>query len=553
MQRAVSFKRGSGVRGRLQVLLWTGLFCVSAWGAAPDQTRGPAGAVPDHPLALQAAQQLTLPEAGRQRPTGPARVVFADDSGPLVLKGVPQLVVPPEEPAPNHVVRLPARTQHPFGFTSPAGSAWSQLGGWILIGSILLIVLYSVRHYVFTLNRLFFRQRRPYLDVEQTNWPMVTVLIAAHNEEKVIAHSIESLLEVDYPLDRLQLMPVNDRSKDRTREIIDSYTERFPDRIQPFHRTGGKPGKAAALKDALERVHSDIIIVFDADYVPSHGLLKQLVTPFFDPEVGAVMGRVVPMNADRNFLTRILDLERSGGYQVDQQARMNLGLVPQYGGTVGGVRRSALEEIGGWDDSTLAEDTDATFRLLLAGWKTVYQNRSECYEEVPEKWAVRIRQIKRWSKGHNQTLVRYFFKLLRNPHISWRERIDGLFLLAVFAMSPLLLLGWVVNIVLLYRGENQFLSGWLAAFTVMAFGALGNSAAFFEISSAVHLDGSRNRVRLLPLNLFGFLVSLISIALGSFEQVRDALLRKELHWDKTERFRQPLHPGLVPAVAGKAA
>jgi len=489
---------------------------------------------------------------GRVHQSGQIEAAVGTDREALVLKAVPLLVVPVVESLPQNLVRLPGQARHPFGFSSPTGSAWSQLGGWVLIGSIFLIILYSARHYVFTLNRLFFRQRRPYLDVEQTDWPMVTVLIAAHNEESVIAHSIESLLEIDYPRDRLQLMPVNDRSKDRTREIIDIYTERFPDRIQPFHRTGGKPGKAAALKDALERVHSDIIIVFDADYVPSHGLLKQLVTPFFDPEVGAVMGRVVPMNADRNFLTRILDLERSGGYQVDQQARMNLGLVPQYGGTVGGVRRSALEEIGGWDDSTLAEDTDATFRLLLAGWKTVYQNRSECYEEVPEKWAVRIRQIKRWSKGHNQTLVRYFFKLLRNPHISWRERIDGLFLLAVFAMSPLLLLGWLVNMVLLYRGENQFLSGWLAAFTVMAFGALGNSAAFFEISSAVHLDGSRNRLRLLPLNLLGFLVSLISISLGSFEQLRDALLQKELHWDKTERFRQPLHPGLVPGAARAA-
>ena len=60
------------------------------------------------------------------------------------------------------------------------------------------------------------------------------------------------------------------------------------------------------------------------------------------------MGRVVPLNAGRNLLTRMLDLERSAGYQVDQQARMNLHLVPQYGGTVGGVGSSALRDVGGW-------------------------------------------------------------------------------------------------------------------------------------------------------------------------------------------------------------
>ena len=488
-------------------------------------------------LSLKASTELTAVDHDRLlelKRTG----FMADDPLPdRFLRMVPTLSPTPLTPVPPDVVRLPAPSGGVWTLSAYQGSLLVLSAGWLLVGSVVLIVLYSVRHYVFTINRLFFRQRRPYLDVEQTDWPQVTVLIAAHNEEAVIAQSIESLLEVDYPLDRLQLMPVNDRSKDRTREIIDHYVALHPGRIQPFHRTDGKPGKAAALKDALRDVRSDIIIIFDADYVPSHGLLKQLVTPFFDPEVGAVMGRVVPMNADRNFLTRLLDLERSGGYQVDQQARMNLGLVPQYGGTVGGVRRAALEEIGGWDDSTLAEDTDATFRLLLAGWKTVYQNRSECYEEVPEKWSVRIRQIKRWSKGHNQTLVRYAWGMLRNTHISWRERIDGLFLLGVFAMSPLLLLAWLVNIVLLYQGQHPMFSGWMAAFMVMAFGSLGNSAAFFEISSAVHLDGSRNRTRLLPLNLLGFLVSLVSISWGSFEQLRDALLKKELHWDKTERFR----------------
>src|SRR6202023_1961247 len=151
---------------------------------------------------------------------------------------------------------------------------------------------------------------------------------------------------------------------------------------------------------------------------------------------GGVMGRVVPLNTGTNLLTRLLDLERSGGYQVDQQARMNLRLVPQYGGTVGGVRKCALESIGGWLDDTLAEDTDLTYRLLLRGWKTAYQNRSECYEEVPETWPVRIKQIMRWAKGHNQAMVTYSLRLLLGKHrATLRERIDGALLLGVYAMA----------------------------------------------------------------------------------------------------------------------
>lgn len=401
--------------------------------------------------------------------------------------------------------------------------------------TLLLICIYTLRHYWFTLNRLFGRQRHPYIDVETANWPAVTVLVAAHNEEAVVADILKALMEVDYPDDRLVIIPVNDRSTDRTREIIDEYAEGNP-RIEPFHRAGGKPGKAAALKDAMERVTTEIVLIFDADYVPGKALIRQLVTPFFDPEVGAVMGRVVPLNVGKKLLTRLLDLERSGGYQVDQQARMNLRLVPQYGGTVAGIRKSALEEIGGWNQDALAEDTDLTYRLLLAGWKTVYANRAECYEEVPERWPVRVRQIMRWAKGHNQAMTSYLFQTTRSRKLGTLERIDGTLLLGVYLMGPVLLFGWILAVVLFYRGVQ--IGGGLTVLALGAFTTLGNFAAFFEIAAAARLDGSRERIRLLPLTLFGFTVSLISVSRAAWQQMQEAIFgEKELVWHKTERSR----------------
>jgi cellulose synthase/poly-beta-1,6-N-acetylglucosamine synthase-like glycosyltransferase len=271
---------------------------------------------------------------------------------------------------------------------------------------VAVLVVYTIRHYLFTLNRLFGRHRQPYVDIGTAAWPRVAVFVPCHNEERVLAHMLDSLLACDYPEQQLAIIPIDDRSSDATGRIADDYATRFPGRVQPFHRYSGKPGKAAALKEAAAASDAGIHLVFDADYLPGRGLIKQLVGPFFDPEVGAVMGRVVPINVGKSLLTRLLDLERTGGYQVDQQARMNLGLIPQYGGTVGGVRLAALLDVGGWRDDTLAEDTDITFRLVLAGWEVVYQNRSECYEEVPESWPNRIRQIQRWARGHNQSLAR---------------------------------------------------------------------------------------------------------------------------------------------------
>ena len=409
---------------------------------------------------------------------------------------------------------------------------------YVLYVIVSIICIYTVRHYWFTLNRLFGFQRHPYIDIDTADWPPVTVLVAAHNEEKVIANILSALMTVKYPEDKMLIVPVNDRSTDRTREIIDSFVERFPGRIQPFHRVTGKGGKAAALKDAMEMVGTEVILIFDADYIPGAGLIKQLVAPFFDPEVGGVMGRVVPMNCGTNLLTRLLDLERSGGYQVDQQARMNLRLVPQHGGTVAGVRLSALKEIGGWNDNTLTEDTDLTYRLLLHGWKTVYQNRSECYEEVPETWQVRIKQIMRWAKGHNQAMVAYGLHLLLGKHrASLRERIDGTLLLCVYIMAPVTMLGWILALAVFYQGVAP-LHGVVAILSVTAYAAIGNLAAFFEIAAAVRLDGSRKRACLLPFLLLGFTVSIFSVTRAAFAQVKDALIGAEFHWDKTERFRK---------------
>lgn len=478
----------------------------------------------------------------------------------------------------------------------PSGAAMStfllvcRIALLVIVG---LLMLYSVRHYWFTLTRLFRRQSPLHAGIETAVWPKVVVFIAAHNEEVVIGDCIEALLRCDYPQDRILLMPINDRSSDGTRAIIDRYAAAHPGRIRPFHREEGEPGKAAALKDATALVAeqefavlhdasatasgagaasdddraaalraatevvvgerlAEVVVIFDADYLPSRQLIKQLVAPFFDPEVGATMGRVVPQNAGTNFLTRILELERAAGYQVDQQARYRMGGVPQYGGTVGGVRLRALMESGGWRTQMLTEDTDLTIRLLLHGWHTAYLNQAECYEEVPQTWPVRFRQIGRWAKGHNQVMVSYLTEVLAGRRLTWRQRLDGLALLGVFLMSPILLLGWVLSAILVLAGGNFIGSmSWefwlLLLMTTVT--AVGNFAAFVQIAAAVHLDGRRDRLRLLPFMFVGFLVSLLACSKATLDGLLfDRLFRRRLKWDKTARYRDQ---NGVAAAAGQ--
>lgn len=401
-----------------------------------------------------------------------------------------------------------------------------------------VVAVYMVRHLIFTLNRLFSKQRHPYLDIDTAEWPAVTVVIPAHNEEAVIGTALQALLAVDYPLERFNIFVIDDRSNDATWEIIKAYESEHPDIITGFHRTEGTPGKAAALEDISELISSEIMIVFDADYIPGRGLIKQLAAPFFDAEIGAVMGRVVPHNTQTNLLTRLLDLERAAGYQVDQQARMNLHLVPQYGGSVGGVRLSALREVGGWRANAYAEDTDLTYRLLLRGFKTAYENRCECYEEVPEVWQERNRQIMRWAKGHNQVAIRYALRTVLSKRVRLMERLDALLLLGVYFTAPLLITGFFAAAILYMLGEPVFgSSAWILAGFV-SFGTLGNFAAFYQLAAATHLDNSGKRIRLLPLNFLNFLVSLVNVSRASASLIfSDYLLDRELRWEKTSRYR----------------
>jgi cellulose synthase/poly-beta-1,6-N-acetylglucosamine synthase-like glycosyltransferase len=174
---------------------------------------------------------------------------------------------------------------------------------------------------------------------------------------------------------------------------------------------------------------------------------------------------------------------------------------------------------------------------LLKGWKTIYQNRSECYEESPENWAVRIRQIMRWAKGHNQTMYRYTLPVMFNSNTRWMEKLDALLLLGVYFMSPIVFLGWMIAIALFYMGENNLLNGPLALLAVAAYGAVGNSAAFFQICAASYLDRSGNRMRLLPFNFFNFIVSMLAVTQASCGLIIFHR-RRIFTWEKTARYRK---------------
>lgn len=406
-----------------------------------------------------------------------------------------------------------------------------------MIVLIILVVMYVVRHFMFALNRMAGRQRLYYNDIYTSKLKSITVLVPMHNEEQVLSYVLDSLLECDYDRDRLEIIPINDNSSDNTKELLDEYHRKY-EFIRPLHRDCEERGKPVGLNDAMEIATGEIIIVFDADYRPAKDMLKQLASAFENPEVGAVMGRVIPYNTNTNMLTRLINLERSGGYQVDQQARYNMRLIPQYGGTVGGFRKDILRSTGGFNPLVLAEDTELTYRLYTSGWKVLYANSAECYEEAPETWKVRAKQIRRWSRGHNQVLFRYLFKTLFNSHMNLREKVDGIMLLFVYAVPFFLLIGQILSVILFFTGEMNLFAGWWVLMFISVYCSFGNFAPFFEIGTALFMDGIKGEALLLPLLLFIFYFYMWNISLGFCDAIADLLTKRKVKWAKTARFAQ---------------
>lgn len=395
--------------------------------------------------------------------------------------------------------------------------------------------LYAIRHAIFSFNRMFGRQRISYNDVLDSELPHVTVLIPMHNEENVLNYALDSLLECEYDWDKLEIIPINDNSTDSTAELLDEYHKKYPF-IRPLHRNSDLRGKPAGLNDAMEIATGEIIIVFDADYRPSKKMLSRLAMSFSNPEIGAVMGRVVPYNTNANLLTRLLNIERSGGYQADQQARYNLKLMPQYGGTVGGFRKKVIQETGGFNVRVLAEDTDITYRLFTKGYKVIYANDAECYEESPETWKVRGNQVRRWSRGHNTVMFRYIVPVIVSKHMSVREKVDGMFLLFIYQIPFILFLAIIDSIVLFFIGEMEVFVGWWALLFVTAYNSFGNFAPFYQIGTALMMDGREEDLMMLPLMTFSFYFYLWNISLGFVESILDLFTFRKVKWAKTERF-----------------
>ncbi len=231
--------------------------------------------------------------------------------------------------------------------------------------------------------------------------PLISVLIPCFNESKVIAASIERILNSNWP--RLEVLVLDDGSTDATAAVVREAYGAEP-RVTLLSFPNG--GKARALNRGLVHAKGDVIVALDADTLFPPDTLPRLVRWFADSGVGAVAGNAIVGNR-LNLITRWQALEYVTAQNLERRALAALGAVTVVPGAVGAWRRDALTQLGGYPADTLAEDQDLTLAFQRAGWRIEFDSSARAYTEAPDTVRGLLNQRFRWSFGTLQCLWKH--------------------------------------------------------------------------------------------------------------------------------------------------
>ena len=343
---------------------------------------------------------------------------------------------------------------------------------WTNLIAVILLAVYGLIG-MFTLW-LYWRHRgedsaNP--SVHENDLPAVTVQLPVYNERYVVERLIRSVVNLDYPSDRLQVQVIDD-SDDDTAEIaarlISDYRNRDIkiEHVRRIHRTGFKAG---ALSEANEQAEGEFLAIFDADFQPQSDFLLKTI-PYFrmSPELGMIQARWGHMNADVSPFTAAQSIALDKHFVMEQTVRHRANLFPKFNGAAGVWRRQCLNDAGGWLDDTVCEDLCLSTRAILKGWRFLFLPDVIAPAELPLSSTAYKNQQARWAKGSIQCLHKYWIEVLRNQRFSLGARFYALISMSAYATHFLLLLLLLLQIPLIILDVRLPSLMWL--FTVIGLG-----------------------------------------------------------------------------------
>ncbi|KAK1669908.1 hypothetical protein QYE76_058067 [Lolium multiflorum] len=260
-------------------------------------------------------------------------------------------------------------------------------------------------------------------------FPMVLVQIPMYNEREVYQLSIGAACRLTWPADRLIVQVLDDSTDAAIKELVRAECEKWAScgvDVRYEARNDRAGHKAGNLTEGMRHDYArqcEFVAIFDADFQPAPEFLADTVPLLLrDPSLALVQTRWEFVNADECLLTRMQEMSMDYHFKVEQQAGSSLCSFFGYNGSAGVWRRQAIEESGGWDDRTTAEDMDLALRAALLGWEFVYVGAVKVKSELPSSLKAYRSQQHRWSCGPALLFKKMFWEILAAKEVSiWKK------------------------------------------------------------------------------------------------------------------------------------
>lgn len=266
-----------------------------------------------------------------------------------------------------------------------------------------------------------------------SRYPKITLVVPAHNEELVINKTTQAILDLNYPVNKLEVLIYADNCSDNTAKIAREMINQYPERknVQVIERTG-TGGKAGVLNDALKIAHGEYLGVYDVDAMPEKNALYFLVRKILeDPErYKAAFGRNKTRNARQNFLTKCINQEIVVTQRIQHCGIWQLFKIGRIPGTNFIINTNYVRSIGGWRNGALTEDTDISFKIMGSGSLIALAYNSEAFQQEPERLKDYYFQRLRWAKGNYEVVINNFRHLFDKSN--WRVKLETIYYSCTF-------------------------------------------------------------------------------------------------------------------------
>lgn len=398
---------------------------------------------------------------------------------------------------------------------------------------VILIILYLLRRH---------KPSPPLPPLAEERLPNVTVQVPLRNEAYVVQRILSAVTALDWPRDRLEIQVLDDSDDETTALIRDELAKEHAQGAITtlYHRHHATDHKAGALAAGLEHAQGEYIAIFDADFCPPADFLHRTV-PYLvaDDTLGMVQARWGHLNAEYSAITRAQALLLDAHFTVEHIARNRSGLLINFNGTAGVWRRKTIEDAGGWQGDTVAEDLDLSYRAQLKGWQALYLPDVVAPAELPPLITAFKQQQYRWAKGSAQCLRKLGGSILRSSRLRWHQKAMALLHLSGYITQPMFLMLLLLILPITCHSEMVQPSDvapyppHLATLTALLGTVTAIPSLLYLLGQTAHYQDWPRRILYYPL--------LMALGLGITWSSTLALIDGFLHWGgpftRTPKFR----------------